>query len=303
MLVIVTGPTASGKTTLAIELANYFGTDVISADSRQIFKDIPIGTAAPTETEQASAFHHFVGFLELEDYFSAARYEEEVLKLLPGLWQKSKVAVMCGGSMMYVDAVVKGIDQMPSISDSTRDYVLRMLTDQGLEGVLAQLKILDPDYWHIVDRNNTRRVVHAVEICLEAGVPYSSLRTGQVAERDFDIIKFAIDRPREELFNRINHRVEIMMEQGLLDEAKKALARGELNSLNTVGYKELRAYFEGAWNLDTAVARMQKNTRVYAKKQLTWLKKDPSVVWLKPENPFTEALKYINRRQKQAGGL
>ena len=295
LLVIVTGPTASGKTHLAIELAKHYATDVISADSRQIFKDIPIGTAAPSPEEQASAFHHFVGILELEDYFSAARYEEEVMKLLPELWRKSPIAVMCGGSMMYVDAVVKGIDRMPTISDSTRDYVLRMLADQGLEGVLAQLKILDPDYWELVDHNNTRRVVHGVEICLEAGVPYSTLRTGSIAKRDFDIVKFAIDWPREALFERINRRVEQMMEHGLLHEAEAALTRGPLNSLNTVGYKELRAYFDGEWDLETAVARIQKNTRVYAKKQLTWLKKDPDVVWLNPQNAYTEMLNYIKR--------
>ncbi|MBD5163895.1 MAG: tRNA (adenosine(37)-N6)-dimethylallyltransferase MiaA, partial [Bacteroidales bacterium] len=201
----------------------------------------------------------------------------------------------CGGSMMYVDAVVKGIDRMPTISDSTRDYVLRMLADQGLEGVLAQLKILDPDYWELVDHNNTRRVVHGVEICLEAGVPYSTLRTGSIAKRDFDIVKFAIDWPREALFERINRRVEQMMEHGLLHEAEAALTRGPLNSLNTVGYKELRAYFDGEWNLETAVARIQKNTRVYAKKQLTWLKKDPDVVWLNPQNAYTEMLNYIKR--------
>ncbi len=291
---IVTGPTASGKTALAVDLAEHFATDIISADSRQIFRDIPIGTAAPSQEETARAFHHFVGILRLEDYFSAARYEQEVLALLPRLWARSPVAVMCGGSMMYVDAVVDGIDVMPTISDSTRDYVLRMLANHGLEAVLAQLKILDPEYFEVVDRGNTRRVVHAVEICLEAGVPYSTLRTGAKADRPFDILKLAIDRPREELFARINRRVELMVERGLVEEARAALAHGPLNSLNTVGYKELAAYFRGEWDLSTAIARIQKNTRVYAKKQLTWLKKDPNVVWLKPENAFDEAISIIN---------
>lgn len=298
VLAIVTGPTASGKTGLAIRLARHFGTDVISADSRQMFRDIPIGTAAPGPEEQALAWHHFVGTLPLDAYYSVARFETDVLALLPSLWRRSPVAVMCGGSMMYVDAVVRGIDEMPAVSDSTRTYVLNMLDQQGLEGVLAQLRICDPVYWEQVDRANTRRVVHALEICLEAGVPYSSLRKGSLARRDFRIVKMMIDRPREELFDRINRRVDLMIEQGLEAEARAALARGDFNSLNTVGYKELGAYFRGDMDRATAIARIAKNTRVYAKKQLTWLAKDPTVIRLDPATAFESALAAIEAALK-----
>lgn len=293
VLAIVTGPTASGKTGLAIRLARHFGTDVISADSRQMFRDIPIGTAAPGPEEQALARHHFVGTLPLDAYYSAARFETDVLALLPSLWRRSPVVVMCGGSMMYVDAVVRGIDDMPTVSASTRAYVLNMLDQQGLEGVLAQLRICDPVYWQQVDRANTRRVVHALEICLEAGVPYSSLRKGSVARRDFRIVKMMIDRPREELFDRINRRVDLMIAQGLEAEARAALAQGEFNSLNTVGYKEMAAYFRGDMDRATAIARIARNTRVYAKKQLTWLARDPTVIRLDPVTAFESALAAI----------
>lgn len=293
VLAVVTGPTASGKTGLAIELARHYGTDVISADSRQLFRDIPIGTAAPTAAERQRARHHFVGTLALDQYYSAARYEEDVLALLPSLWERGPVAVMCGGSMMYVDAVVRGIDAMPTVSDSTRAYVLAMLREQGLEAVLAQLRILDPDYWATVDRSNTRRVVHALEICLESGTTYSSLRTGRSAERDFKVVKMMIDRPREELFDRINRRVDAMIADGLVDEARRAFAQGDFNSLNTVGYKEIAAYFRGEMDLPTAIARIAKNTRVYAKKQLTWLRRDPSVLRLNPATALPEAITAI----------
>lgn len=281
-LIVITGPTASGKTSLAIATAEKYGCDIISADSRQIYRDIPIGTAAPTPEERQRVFHHFVGILGLEEYYSAARFEEDVLALLPRMWEKSPVAVMCGGSMLYVDAVVNGIDEMPAVTESMRAYVLDLYKAHGLETIRAQLEICDPAYYEQVDKDNPRRLIHALEISLQTGRPYSSFRSGVKRERPFNILKYAIDRPREDLFARINMRVDAMMEAGLLEEARAALARGPLNSLNTVGYKELGMYFRGEMDLPTAVARIGKNTRVYAKKQLTWLKKDDSVIWLPP---------------------
>lgn len=294
ILAVVTGPTASGKTELAIRLAEHYGTEIVSADSRQIFRDLPIGTAAPTAEERSRAFHHLVGTHALDAYYSASQFESDALAILPSIWKKSPVAVVCGGSMMYIDALCRGLDDMPTVSDSTRAYVLSMLENHGLEGVLAQLEICDRDYWLQVDRSNTRRVVHAVEISLEAGVPYSSLRTGRVAERPFRIMKFAIERSRDELFGRINARVNRMIADGLEDEARRAFAQGDFNSLNTVGYKEMAAYFRGEMDFDTAVARIAKNTRVYAKKQLTWMSRDPEIMRLAPAKAFDEAVKAID---------
>ena len=293
-LVVVTGPTASGKTELAISVAERYGSEIISADSRQIFKDIPIGTAAPTIQEQRRAFHHLVGTLPLDAYYSAARFEEDALAILPSIWAKSPVAVVCGGSMMYIDALTDGIDEMPTVTDTTRAYVLAMLENHGIEAVLAQLRIVDPEYYETVDRANTRRVVHALEISLQAGVPYSSLRTGRSRKRPFSVLKFAIDRPREDLFARINARVDAMMLAGLEDEARAAFAKGNFNSLNTVGYKEMAAYFDGTMDRATAIARIAKNTRVYAKKQLTWLRRDSSVIWLNPEEAKEKACAIID---------
>ena len=294
LLVVVTGPTASGKTTLAISLAEQYGTESISADSRQLYKDVPIGTAAATKEEQARACHHLVGILGLADYYSAARFEEDALDILGHIWENRRVAIVCGGSMMYVDALVNGIDNMPTVDDETRRYVLDMLSQHGLEGVLAQLKIVDPDYYEIVDKANTRRVVHAVEVSLQAGCPYSNFRTGKKRHRDFTVLKFAIDRSREELFGRINARVDAMISAGLEEEARNAFAQGDFNSLNTVGYKEMAAYFRGDMDRATAIARIAKNTRVYAKKQLTWLRRDNDVKWLDPQDAFKEAVGTID---------
>lgn len=299
LLIVVTGPTASGKTSLAVGLASYFNTEIVSADSRQLYRDLPIGTAAPTPDELAAAPHHLVGCLALDQYYSAARFEEDALLILSEIWQSREVAIVCGGSMMYVDALTHGIDDMPTISQATREYVLALLGEHGIEGVLAQLRICDPVYYNEVDKANTRRVVHALEICLQAGVPYSSLRTGKAKPRDFDVIKFAIDRPREELFARINARVDAMIAAGLEDEARRAFAQGDFNSLNTVGYKEMKWYIDGEADLEFVRARIAKNTRVYAKKQLTWLKRDSDVIWLPAESALADAIaivqKWMNR--------
>lgn len=274
-LIVITGPTGSGKSALAMRMAGEIGCDIISADSRQMFREIPIGTAAPTASDRACVTHHFVGNLSLGDYYSAAQYEEEVMRLLPSLWRKSPVQIMCGGSMMYIDAVTRGIDELPTISDDIRREAWELYERGGLQQLRLTLLELDPVYYREVDLNNHKRLVHAIEICRQAGVPYSSLRTGCAKPRDFDIEMLAIDMPRDILFDRINRRVITMIEQGLVEEARAVSRLRHLNSLNTVGYKELWPYIDGQITLDEAITKIARNTRVYAKKQLTWLKSRP----------------------------
>lgn len=279
-LIVITGATASGKTSMAIEVARRLGCEIISADSRQLFRELPIGTAAPSAEELAAVPHHFVGVLTLDDYYSAARFEEDVMALLPRLWERSDYVVMAGGSMMYVDAVVNGIDDIPTVSDENRRRAMRLYEEKGLQGLRLELLELDPVYYREVDLNNHRRLVHAIEIIYESGRPYSSMRSGERKERPFRIKKFAIDLPREELFDRINRRVDQMIAAGLEQEVERVAAKRHLNSLNTVGYKELFAMMDGALTREEAILRIGKNTRVYAKKQLTWLRRDPSVIWI-----------------------
>ena len=281
-LVVITGPTGVGKTDTAISIAQALSAEIISADSRQLYRDIPIGTAAPTASQQAIVPHHFVGTLALDEYYSAAQFESDVMQLLPTLFKRSPYAVMCGGSMLYIDAVCKGIDDIPTVSDEIRAQVYAQYEQHGLDYMLAQLQELDPEHYRVVDKKNYKRVVHAVEICLQAGQPYSSLRTNSTKERPFRIIKIGLNLPREQLFDRINRRVVAMVEAGLIEEARKVYPLRQLNSLNTVGFKELFAYFDGTMDYDTAVARIQKNTRVYAKKQLTWYAKDDDMRWFAP---------------------
>lgn len=292
-LIVVTGPTGSGKTDLAIKLALHYGCHILSADSRQLYRDIPIGTAAPSPEQLALVPHHFVGILSLEDYYSAAQYEEDVLQLLPRLWKENDYVVMCGGSMMYVDAVTKGIDELPTITPEIREKAMSIYREGGIEQLRSTLLELDPIYYNQVDLNNHKRLVHAIEITMQAGVPYSSLRTGESKKRPFRIVKMALDYDREVLFNRINRRVEAMMVAGLEQEARNVYHLRHLNSLNTVGYKEMFAYFEGVMDYETAVARIGKNTRVYAKKQLTWNKRDGELHLLNPETAFEQAIALI----------
>lgn len=294
-LIVVTGATASGKTSLAIDLAEHLGCDVISADSRQIYRDIPVGTAAPTREELARVRHHFIATLPLDSYYSAACYEQDALKVIDSQFAQGDFAVVCGGSMMYVDALTDGIDELPTISPEVRERVMSLYNEHGLDGLNALLEIVDPEYYTIVDRANTKRVAHAIEISLQSGSPYSTLRRGRRTERPFRIIKVAIDMPRPLLFDRINHRVEQMIASGLEAEARSVYSLRHLNALNTVGYKEMFAYFDGIMDFDTAVARIAKNTRVYAKKQLTWLAR-PSVrptVFLPSASPLEALLKMI----------
>ena len=289
-LIVVTGPTGVGKTATAIELAQQLHCDIINADSRQIYRGIPICTAAPTPEELAAARHHFVAFKELDENYSAAQFEADVMQLLPTLWQHGDYAVLCGGSMMYVDAVCRGIDNLPDISPEVRAAVKDKLAREGLESLMEELERLDPQYAATIDRKNTSRVCHGVEICRQAGVPYSTLRTGMAKQRDFKIIKLALNIERERLFERINKRVDRMVEAGLEQEARSVYHLRHLNSLNTVGMKEMFSLFDGTMDRHTAIERIKKNTRVYAKKQLTWYRRDPDITWVTPDDAVTTTL-------------
>ena len=282
-LVVLLGPTAVGKTELSLELAEMLHSDIISADSRQLYADLKIGTAAPTPAQLARVKHHFVGTLQLSDYYSAAQYADEVLALLDTLFQTNNVALMTGGSMMYIDAVCQGIDDIPTVDAETREMMWKRYDEVGLEGLQRELKMLDPEYYAIVDLKNYKRIVHALEICYMTGQPFSSFRKRKTAERPFNIVKIGLNRERSELFNRIGLRVDQMMAEGMLEEARSVYPYRQLNSLNTVGYKELFKYFDGEWSLSEAVEKIKRNTRVYAKKQLTWFKKDASIQWFHPD--------------------
>lgn len=282
-LIVITGPTAVGKTALCLDIAKHFDIPIINADSRQIFRELKIGTARPTEEQMREVKHYFVGMLGLEDYYSASLFEQQVLELLGQQFQTRDYALMAGGSMMYIDAVCDGIDDIPTIDDATRDLMKRRLAEEGLERLCEELKTLDPDYYDIVDRQNPRRVVHALEICTMTGKTYTSFRKREKRERPFEIIKIGLNRPREELYERINQRVDQMMADGLLDEVRSLYPQRHLNALNTVGYKELFDYIDGRWPLEEAVERIKGNTRRYARKQLTWYKKDEQIKWFHPD--------------------
>ena len=281
-LIALFGPTAVGKTELALKVAEALNCPILNCDSRQIYKDIPIGTAAPTEEELRRVKHYFVGFLSITDYYSAARYEEDVLQLTEKLKNKYTHLLLTGGSMMYLDAVCKGIDDIPTVTDEVRDFLKKRLQEEGIEKLSEELKILDPEYYKVVDRKNPKRIVHALEICYTSGKTYSSFRKRETKERPFKILKIGLKRDREELFERINQRVDTMIEKGLLDEVRRMYPFRSENALNTVGYKELFKYMDGEWDLTTAIERMKKNTRVYAKKQMTWFQHDPDTLWFYP---------------------
>lgn len=279
-LLVLLGPTGVGKTELSLLLAERLGSPIINADSRQIYKDIEIGTASPTAEDLARVEHFFVHTLALDEYYSAAEYEKDVMQLLPQLFQSHDTVLLSGGSMMYIDAVTKGIDDIPTVDEETREMLRDRFEKEGLEPLLAELKLLDPHYYEIVDKRNHKRVVHALEICYMTGKPFTFFRTNSTKERPFRIVKFGLRRERANLFARINARVDKMMEEGLLDEARRVYPLRELNSLNTVGYKEMFKVIAGEWELPMAVERMKKNTRVYAKKQMTWYQHDADIHWL-----------------------
>lgn len=291
-LIVLLGPTGVGKTELSLRIAEQFGTDIISSDSRQLYADLQIGTAAPTPEQLARVPHHFVGTLKLTDYYSAAQYETEVLALLDKLFQEKDTVVMTGGSMMYIDAICKGIDDIPTVDAETRHILLERYEKEGLEQLCAELRLLDPEYYNIVDQKNPKRVIHALEICYMTGKTYTSFRTQKKKERPFRIIKIGLTREREELYDRINQRVDIMMEDGLLEEAKAVYPFRHLNSLNTVGYKEMFNYLDGVWELPFAIEKIKQNSRIYSRKQMIWFKRDEEIRWFHPEQE-TEILAYL----------
>ena len=283
-LIVLLGSTGVGKTELSLRVASHVGSPIISADSRQLYKELVIGTAAPTAEQLARIKHYFVGTLSLTDYYNASQFEEEVLLCLENLFQSTSNVVMTGGSMMYIDAVCNGIDELPTVSQEIRTNLMKRFEVEGLDPIQEDLKRLDPQHYNEVDLNNYKRVIHALEICLMTGRPYSELRTNTKKTRPFRIIKIGLTRDREELCDRINARVDQMMRDGLLEEARHVYPYKHLNSLNTVGYKEMFNYLDGEWPLDFAIEKIKRNSRVYARKQMTWFKRDKEINWFHPDN-------------------
>ncbi len=296
-LIVLIGPTGVGKTELSLSIAEHFHTPILSADSRQLYADLKIGTAAPTPEQLARVPHHFVGTLKLTDYYSAAQYEADVLARLDELFRTQDVALLTGGSMMYVDAICKGIDDIPTVDSETRTLMLKRYEEEGLETLCSELKLLDPEYYRIVDLKNPKRVIHALEICYMTGKTYTSFRTQSKKERPFRIIKIGLTREREELYDRINRRVDQMMADGLLEEARSVYPYRHLNSLNTVGYKEMFNYLDSEWTLDFAVEKIKQNSRIYSRKQMTWFRRDKDIAWFHPDQQ-TEILNYIINSMK-----
>ena len=306
-LVLILGPTGVGKTELSLRVAEHYGCPIVSCDSRQVYRGIPIGTAAPTPEEQARVKHYFVGTRELEDDYNAGQYERDALALLEDLFKEHEVVVMTGGSMLYADAVCHGLDDLPSVPASIRADVQRAYEAQGLEWLQSEVQRLDPDYWEVVDRQNPARLAHCVELCLTTGRAYSGmLRLKANGERlkkgrPFRIVKVGLERPRAELYARINERVKQMMADGLLEEAKAVYGKRHLNSLQTVGYKELFAYLDGEYDLDRAIELIQQNTRHYAKRQMTWFRRDKEIHWLNAHDDYEKNLHTIDAMLRRDG--
>ncbi len=291
-LVVIAGPTASGKTATAIKVARALGTEIISADSRQFYKELPIGTAAPTKEEQSEVQHHMIHNLNIEDKYDVADYENDVLNLLKKLFINHDTVVLTGGSGLFIDAVCKGLDSIPDISDEVRNKINKLYDEGGLTALQNEVQRLDPEYYNIVDKYNPRRLQRAVEVCYQTGLPYSSFRNNTAKVRDFKIIKVALLWDRNELISRINLRVEKMVSEGLLEEAKAMYPKRHLNSLNTVGYKELFEYFDGKVSLNDAIEQIKIDTRQYAKRQMTWLRKNNDYQWFTTDE-ISEMINYI----------
>jgi len=294
-LIIVTGPTAIGKTAFSIQLAKHFNTEIISADSRQFYREMHIGTASPDPEELSAVKHHFIGNLSIHDGYNVARYEEEVLALSHRLFEKHHVLILTGGSGLYIDAVCKGIDDLPDHDPILREQLKAELDEVGIERFAEKLKSLDPEYFEVVDLNNPNRLLRAIEVCLQTGETYTSLRKNTDKERPFGVIKIGLNTERELLFKRISDRVDKMMEDGLLDEVKSLIPHRSNNALNTVGYKELFAYLDGDVSIEHAIEKIKTNTRRYAKRQLTWFKRDPDIHWFTPED-IEHVLLYVSSR-------
>ena len=279
-LIVIAGPTASGKTAYSIKLAQSLNTVILSADSRQFYKEMSIGTAAPTEEELAQVKHYFVHHISIEDKYDVADYERDALQLLEKLFQDHDTVIMTGGSGLFIDAVCNGIDEMPDIQPEIREKVQKLYDEGGLRALQDEAQHLDPEYFAIVDQQNPRRLQRALEICYQTGKTFTSFRQRKPAQRDFEIKKYALLWDRQELINRIDRRVDMMMEQGLLEEAKALYPKRHLNALNTVGYKELFSFFDGQCTLEEAVELIKIHTRQYAKRQMTWLRKDVGYLYL-----------------------
>ena len=283
-LVVLLGPTGVGKTALSLALAERLGSPILSADSRQLYSEIPIGPAAPTKEDQQRVKHYFIGTHQLTDYYSAAQYEMDVMNLTEELFKTHETLLLTGGSMMYIDAVCKGIDDIPTVDDITRRTLLNRYETEGLEPLVSELRLLDPEYYNIVDLKNPKRVIHALEICYMTGRTYTSFRTQTTKVRPFRIIKIGLQRDREELYERINCRVDQMVKDGLVAEARRVYPYRHLNSLNTVGYKELFAHFDGACTLEFAIEKIKQNSRIYSRKQTTWYRRDKDIHWFHPDD-------------------
>lgn len=279
-LLVLLGPTGVGKTEWSLLTAERLACPIISADSRQIYKGLTIGTAAPNAVQLSRVRHYFIAKLSLDEYYSASQFEDEAIALLENLHQSHEVVVMTGGSMLYIDAVCKGIDEIPNIDENLRQDIQNLYKKEGLDPIRQQLKLLDPDFYQVVDLKNTKRVIHALEVCLMTGKPYSSLRTNPRKERPFRIVKVGLKRERAELYNRIDSRVDEMVRDGLIEEARYFYPQRQLNSLNTVGYKELFDYFDGNCTLDFAIDKIKQHSRNYARKQMTWFRKDKEINWI-----------------------
>ncbi len=282
-LVVLLGPTGIGKTDLSINLARAFNSVIVSSDSRQVYKELKIGTAVPTEEQLSAVKHHFIGNKSIHDYYNVSMYEVEVLELLEKLFEEHDTVFLVGGSGMYIDVVCQGIDDLPTVDQELRQEIYERFQTQGLDQLRSELKLLDPEFYNQVDLNNGKRILKALEVCYQTGKPYSSFRTGEKKERPFNIVKVGLERDREELYERINLRVDLMVEEGLLDEVRTVHQFKHLNSLNTVGYKELFAAFDGEYDIETGIDLIKRNSRRYAKRQMTWFKRDESTAWFHPE--------------------